>query len=102
MVDKSALSSHSNQQKRAVALSYGSEEDELPRVLAKGMGALAELIEILAKTHDVPIAKNDELADLVAKALPNIDEDSCEFQIVAEVLCYLYHLESVTAEESKK
>ncbi len=82
--------------KRAVALKYAEEDEELPRIVAKGMGALAELIERLAETHGVPVARHDELAKLLTDALPNINEETDEYKVIAEVICYLYYLESST------
>ena len=83
-----------SQAKRAVAIKYDHESEDLPRIVAKGMGALAELIERLAESHGVPISRNDELAQLLASSLPDVDDDSDEYKIVAEIICYLYHLES--------
>lgn len=80
--------------KRAVAMKYAHEDEELPRIVAKGMGALAELIERLAEAHGVPVARHDDLAKLLTDALPDINHETDEYKVLAEVICYLYYLES--------
>lgn len=75
---------------RAVALRY-SGDDDLPRVVAGGAGEIARRIIELAEEHKVPIFESDSLSTLLSQVKPGgtIPEES--FEIVAEILCFLYH-----------
>ena len=52
--------------KQAIALEY-DPSDEAPRVIASGKGALAERIIEKAKEADVPIHRDDKLADTLSR-----------------------------------
>ena len=52
--------------KQAVALEY-DPADSAPRVIAMGRGALAEKIIEQAKQSEVPVHKDDKLADTLSK-----------------------------------
>ncbi|MBP5198080.1 MAG: EscU/YscU/HrcU family type III secretion system export apparatus switch protein [Lachnospiraceae bacterium] len=77
-----------NKQKRAVALGY-DPTDEAPRVLATGTGALAEKIIDKAKESEVPIHRDDKLAQNLA----NLDVGEYIppelYEVVAEILVFV-------------
>jgi len=75
---------------RAVALRYAAG-DELPRVVAKGAGEIAQRIVELAEEHKVPIFESDSLSALLTKVDPGSTIPRESFEIVAEILCFLYH-----------
>ena len=77
-------------QDRAVALEYG-QLDELPRITAAGVGEAARAILSLAKKHDVPIHKDEELARLLQETSPGKVIDSRTFRLVAELVSFLYN-----------
>ena len=52
--------------KQAIALEF-DPSDEAPRVIASGRGALAERIIEKAKEADVPVHRDDKLADTVCR-----------------------------------
>ena len=52
--------------KQAVALSYDPEEDA-PKVIASGRGALAERIIERAKEANVAVHRDDKLADTLSR-----------------------------------
>ena len=52
--------------KQAIALEYNPDE-EAPKVIATGRGALAERIIEKAKESDVPIHRDDKLADTLSR-----------------------------------
>ena len=56
--------------KQAIALEYDPVEDA-PRVLASGTGVLAEKIIEKAKEANVPIHRDDKLADTLQQFLHN-------------------------------
>lgn len=76
--------------RRAVALRYERQQEEAPRVVARGAGEVAEAIIKSAATHEVPVLENKGLVD----ALISLEVDSVIpaelYQAVAEVLAYVY------------
>ncbi|MBC3809060.1 EscU/YscU/HrcU family type III secretion system export apparatus switch protein [Undibacterium seohonense] len=77
----------------AVALSYGND-DPAPKVVAKGRGLVAEEIIKRAKDSGVFIHQSKELVTLLMK----VDLDDAIppelYRVVAELLAWLYHIES--------
>ncbi|MBI3099656.1 MAG: EscU/YscU/HrcU family type III secretion system export apparatus switch protein [Planctomycetes bacterium] len=76
----------------AVALRYLQEEEYAPRVVAKGWGAVAEEILRLARKHNIPIHPDRDLAQVLVKLdLGQLIPPEL-YQVVAEVLAYLYRM----------
>ncbi len=75
----------------AVALSYKMDKMEAPRVVAKGVGFLAQKIKDLARQHDVPLVENKPLAQALYKDV-QIGETipTGLYKAVAEILAYIY------------
>ena len=80
--------------KKAVALKYDRENDDAPRVKAKGQGLVAEKIIELAKEHGVPVHDDPDLVEVLASL--DIDEDipSEIYVAVAELLAFVYSANS--------
>ena len=79
--------------KRAAALSYDLGQDAAPRVMAKGKGFVAERIIELAREHGVPLHEDPTLVELLVK-LDLGDAIPYElYQVVAEVLSFIYRIE---------
>ncbi len=78
---------------RAVALEY-QDAAELPKVVASGVGAIAERMVAIAHDHGVPIHENSELAGLLSK----LSIGSCispeSYRLMAEILCFLYYADA--------
>ena len=82
----------------ATALSYDPDKDNAPRVVATGKGSIAERILERAQEAGVPIYKNEPLA-LTLAGLGLEEEIPPEFyQLVAEVIAWVYELENKKAE----
>ncbi len=79
-------------EKKAVALKYKINEDNAPKVVAKGRGHIAEKIEQIAKEYDIHIEKDPNLADSLYKL--NLNEEIPEelYEAVAKILVYIYNL----------
>ena len=77
----------------AVALKYEMDKFSAPKVVAKGMDALAEKIKSIAKEHDIPIHENKELARALYKYC-EVNEiiPQALYQSVASVLAYIYQI----------
>ena len=78
--------------KKAVALKYEREKDRAPRLVAKGVGTVAERIVELARESGVEILEDEELVEFLV-ALDVGDEIPPElYRAVAEVLAYVYRV----------
>ncbi len=83
----------------AVAVRYNKLTDEAPVVVAKGADYLAQRIREIARENNVEIVENKPLArmlyhnvDIGAEIPPEL------YQMVAEVLVYVYNLTGKTQE----
>ena len=78
--------------KKAVALGYDEDDDEAPRVKAKGEGRVAEKIIELAEREDVPLYEDEDLVQLLYGL--DLDEQipPSLYEVVAEVFAFLYRL----------
>jgi flagellar biosynthesis protein FlhB len=82
----------------AIAIKYDATQMGAPRVVAKGAGAVAARIREVAKEHQVPIVENKPLARSLFKAVEIGDEiPGTLYQMVAEVLAYVYGLKKKPA-----
>lgn len=77
----------------AVALSY-SEDDAAPKVVAKGRGMIAEEIIKRANEHGVYIHQSKELVALLMKVDLDDAIPPALYRVVAELLAWLYHIET--------
>lgn len=77
-----------NKVKQAIALSYDGQE-EAPKVIASGRGILAEKIIEKAKEVDVPIHRDDKLADTLSRLEIGDMIPPELYEIVAEILVFV-------------
>lgn len=83
-----------NKPKQAIALEYNPEEDA-PKVIASGRGKLAERIIEKAKESDVPIHRDDKLADTLSR-LDIGDMIPPElYEVVAEILVFVDSMDKI-------
>lgn len=78
--------------KKAAALSYESNIDSAPKVVAKGKGLMAERIEALADAHNIPLYKDQNLVEILEAMDLNAEIPPNLYQAVAEVLVFVYRL----------
>lgn len=74
--------------KQAIALEYNPSEDA-PKVIASGKGVLAERIIEKAKENDVPIHKDDKLADTLSRLEIGEMIPPELYEVVAEILIFV-------------
>lgn len=87
--------------KQAIALEYNMNEDA-PKVVASGKGALAERIIERAKEANVPIHQDDKLADTLSR-LDIGDMIPPElYEVVAEILIFIDAMDKIQAKEKGK
>ena len=82
--------------KQAVALEY-DPADSAPRVIAMGRGALAEKIIEQAKQAEVPVHKDDKLADTLSKLQIGDMIPPELYEVVAEILVFVDGMDKIKA-----
>lgn len=79
--------------KQVAALKYDPESNSAPQVIGLGKGVVAEKILEIAKEKNIPVYKNDELAETLNTL--NIGEEIPPelYEIVAEILVFIGNLD---------
>jgi len=81
----------------AIALEYKPEEMTAPKLVAKGVDAVAFRIREVAEEHDVPIVENPPLARALYASVELDEQIPPEhFVAVAEVIGYVMRLKGKT------
>jgi flagellar biosynthesis protein len=88
-------------QKRATALGYDAETDVAPRVLAIGRGVIADQIVAIAKANGIPIHEDPVLVEALSNVQINQAIPVELYEIVAEILAYIYRLKDYSLEENE-
>lgn len=83
-------------QKTAVAVAYEPGE-RAPRILASGKGEVAEKIIEKAKEKDVPLYKDNKLADTLSKLKIGDAIPPELYEVVAEVLVFVDDMDRLKA-----
>ena len=77
---------------KAAAITYDAGKDLAPRLVAKGSGPVADKIIEIARQHDIPMVKDENLVQIL-EALDLDTEIPPElYRAVAEVLAFIYRL----------
>lgn len=82
--------------KTAVAVSYTPGE-RAPKILATGKGALAEKIIETAQENDVPLYKDNQLADTLSKLQIGDMIPPELYEVVAEILVFVDDMDKLKA-----
>ena len=82
--------------KQAIALEY-DPNDEAPKVIASGRGVVAERILEKAKEADVPVHRDDKLADTLSKLEIGDMIPPELYEVVAEILVFLDAMDKIRA-----
>lgn len=77
-----------NKIKQAIALEY-DPNDEAPKVIASGKGILAQKIIDKAKEHQVPVHRDDKLAETLSKLEIGDMIPPELYEVVAEILVFV-------------
>lgn len=86
--------------KQAIALEY-DPADEAPRVIASGRGELAERIIEKAKEADVPVHRDDKLADTLSRLEIGDMIPPELYEVVAEILVFVDSMDKIKAKMAK-
>lgn len=87
--------------KQAIALEY-DPDDEAPIVIATGKGALAERIIEKAMESDVPVHRDDKLAETLSRLDIGEAIPPELYEVVAEILVFVDSMDKIKAKLSKK
>ena len=98
--DRYAMPRQAGPRPEAVALSYDPGETA-PRVVAKGYGTLAEAIVRCAREHGLHVHESPELVGLLMQVDMDRHIPPQLYVAVAELLAWLYKLETQAAEGDK-
>lgn len=82
--------------KQAIALEY-DPSDEAPRVIASGRGELAERIIEKAKEVNVPVHRDDKLADTLSRLEIGDMIPPELYEVVAEILVFVDSMDKIKA-----
>lgn len=84
------------QEKTAVAVAY-EPGDRAPRILASGKGEVAEKIIAKARENDVPLYKDNKLADTLSKLKIGDAIPPELYEVVAEILVFVDDMDRLKA-----
>ena len=84
--------------KQAIALEYNPSEDA-PKVIASGQGALAERIIERAKEANVPLHRDDKLADTLSRLEIGEMIPPELYEVVAEILVFVDAMDKIRQKE---
>lgn len=89
-----------NPQAKAVALRYNQMKESAPRVVAKGVGHIAQQIEKVAKKHNIPIRHDGDLVELLAQVDLDREIPAELYAAVAEILSWIYRANETIQKET--
>ena len=82
--------------RQAIALEY-DPQDIAPRVLATGQGIVADKIIDIAKESDVPVHKDEQLANTLSKLDVGDAIPPELYEVVAEILVFVDAMDKLKA-----
>lgn len=88
--------------KQAVALKYNSDKDSAPVMTAKGKGYVADKLIEEALKHNIPIQEDPSLVKILAQLELNESIPEQLYEVVAEVLAFVYRIEKNLPEAKNK
>lgn len=77
----------------ATALKFDRHEDDVPRLIAKGMGLVAENIVEKASEHDIPVYRDARLSRQLSSLSLGEEIPEALYGVVAEVLVFIAKLD---------
>ncbi len=91
-----------DKRKKAVAIKYDQAKTIAPVVKAKGAGIIAENIMLEAKKHQIPVQEDGALLEVLMEMELNESIPEELYEVVAEVLAYVYNLHNEAQKNVKK
>ena len=84
----------------AVALRYDRNNEDSPRVVAKGKGFVAQQLLAIARRHAVPVYQNQSVTQLLMAVELDREIPPELYQALANILAYVYRLDGKSAEKA--
>ncbi|ETT73869.1 MULTISPECIES: EscU/YscU/HrcU family type III secretion system export apparatus switch protein [Paenibacillus] len=88
--------------KKAVALKYIPGQSDAPVVVAKGQGSVADIILQKAKENGVAVQEDAALVEVLSKLDLDQQIPPQLYQLVAEILSYVYQSDRTAGERRQK
>jgi len=76
--------------KEAASLKYDQNKANAPKLTAKGKGAIAQNIIDVAKQHNIPIKKDEDLLQMLSQIEINEEIPTELYKVVAEIFSFIY------------
>lgn len=83
-------------QKKAIAMEYSKE---VPTVVAKAQGILANKLLEIAQKHDIPVYKDRDLTEVLSGLDINAEIPEDLYKAIAEVLVFCYKMNKTFREK---
>jgi flagellar biosynthesis protein len=87
---------------RAIAVKYEPGKKKAPKIVATGRGKVAEQILQLAEDNRIPMFEDQALTDLLSKLDLDMEIPPELYTLVAEVLAFVYQLNSLAKKKRKQ
>ena len=76
--------------KKAASLKYDEKSSNAPKLTAYGKGAIAHSIIDVAKQHNIPIKKDEDMLEMLSVIEVNEEIPTELYKAVAEVFSFIY------------
>jgi len=87
---------------KAAALHYDMEDGGAPKIVASGSGETADKIIETAKKNNVPVLKDDALAQVLTKLTIGDEIPSELYNVVAEIFLFIFSMDKDYGEKYEK
>ena len=85
------MNEESNKPKKAVALKYNQENENAPKLIARGAGKVANNIVSIGEEKEIPIVDDDQLLQLLYPLQPGEFIPESLYAPVAKLLAYVVY-----------
>jgi flagellar biosynthesis protein len=86
---------------KAVAVSYEAEQEDAPKIVASGKGAIAEQILQIAFANGIRVREDADLTELLSQIEVDSPIPLEAFAAVAEILSYVYRANAMYGTSTK-
>ncbi|MCC6933426.1 MAG: EscU/YscU/HrcU family type III secretion system export apparatus switch protein [Deltaproteobacteria bacterium] len=90
-----------NKRQKAIALRYDLE-DKAPHVVAAGAGEIAKKIIEIAEANNIPVYEEDSLTEVLGRISIGQQIPQETFELVAEILAFLYRTDIIFQKKQKE
>ena len=86
--------------KKAASLQYDKKSSNAPKLTAYGKGSIASNIIDVAKQHNIPIKKDEDMLNMLSVIEVNEEIPTELYKAVAEVFSFIYGISNEKKDES--